>query len=446
MPRSGGDYIWMGRALHPSIGFVAGWAMWLSLVALLAGGAGTYGSVVIPDFALTMGYTWHIPGLITWADSFVSPQNIFISGMLGVVAFGVLITSLGAKVYSRVMVALAIVVLLGTVIVLGILITTSNSAFQADLGSYFGGTITYSGVLTQAHSSGSPYIGITMSATLLSIPFGVLLFNGFNYSVYIAGEVKNAKYSMLWGVLIALLICAVIDVIGLYFSMSMLSYPFNQAAFALFGAGKFPLGVSPWLAIFVPAVISSPYLSTFIQLGFLLFFPWWSCGLILSASRYVFAFSFDRILPAAFADVNPRFHIPIRATILTLIVGAILVYFTAYTSYIGQFLNTTTIWSIVWVIVGISAILLPIRRKDLSRGLPGGPRTLQLFGALSVIAMSITFYYAVTTPAIGPSTPDADGLLTVIFGTGIIIYVLRYFYFRGKGINLGAVLAEIPPE
>src|SRR6202040_977793 len=98
----------------------------------------------------------------------------------------------------------------------------------------------------------------------------VLLFNGFNYSVYIAGEVKNAKYSMLWGVLIALLICAVIDVIGLYFSMSMLSYPFNQAAFALFGAGKFPLGVSPWLAVFVPAVVSSPYLSTFIQLGFLL--------------------------------------------------------------------------------------------------------------------------------------------------------------------------------
>jgi basic amino acid/polyamine antiporter, APA family len=446
MPRSGGDYIWMGRSLHPSVGFIAGWAMWLSFIALMSGGAATWGSVVIPDFALTMGYTWHVSGLITWAQSFVSPENTFLYGMGGVIVFGVIITSLGAKVYSRLMVVLAIIIMVGTITVLALLAVTSNSTFAADVGNYFQGTITYNGVLTQAQASGWSYTPIMTSVTLLSIPFGVLLFNGFNYSAYISGEVKNAKYSMLWGILIALGICAVIDIIGLFLSMRMLSYEFNQAAFSLFGAGKFPLGVSPWLAVFVPAVIGSPYLATFVQLGFLIFFPWWGCGLVLSASRYVFAFSFDRILPTAFADVNPRFHIPVKATILTLIVAALLMYFTAYTSYIGQFLNTTTIWSIVWIIVGISAIVFPIRRKDLAHGLVGGKWLLPIFGLLSVIAMSITLYYAVTTPAIGPSTADADALLAVIFGSGIVIYVLRYFYFRGKGINLGAVLQEIPPE
>src|SRR5208337_4422698 len=84
MPRSGGDYIWMGRSLHPSVGFVAGWAMWLSFVALLSGGAGAWGSVVVPDFALTMGYIWHNVGWINWATSFVNPNNVFLSGMLGV--------------------------------------------------------------------------------------------------------------------------------------------------------------------------------------------------------------------------------------------------------------------------------------------------------------------------------------------------------------------------
>ena len=72
MPRSGGDYVWMGRSLHPSVGFIAGWAMWLSFIALMAGGASTWGAVVIPDFALTMGYTWHNPGLITWAAGFAN--------------------------------------------------------------------------------------------------------------------------------------------------------------------------------------------------------------------------------------------------------------------------------------------------------------------------------------------------------------------------------------
>jgi amino acid transporter len=446
MPRSGGDYVWMGRSLHPSVGFIAGWAMWLSFIALMSGGASTWGSVVIPDFALTMGYTWHNNGLITWAAGFATPENIFLSGMLGVIGFGVLVTSLGAKFYSRLMVVLAIIIMVGTLAVIGILAVTSQSTFATDLATYFNGQITYNGVISSATSAGFNYIPITTNITLLSIPFGVLLFNGFNYSVYIGGEVKNTRYSMLWGVLIALAICAVIDISGLFLSMRMLGYPFNQAAFALFGAGKFPLGVSPWLAVFVPSVIGSPYLATFVQLGFLIFFPWWGCGLVLAASRYVFAFSFDRILPSAFSDVNPRFHIPIRATILTLIVAFILMYFTVYTSYIGQFLNTTTIWSIVWIIVGISAIVFPIRRKDLSAGLPGGRRVLQLFGGLSVIAMSITLYYPVTTPAIGPSTAAADGLLAAIFGSGIVIYLLRYFYFKGKGINLGSVLQEIPPE
>ncbi|MDA4134615.1 MAG: APC family permease [Thaumarchaeota archaeon] len=451
MPRSGGDYIWMGRSLHPSIGFVAGWAMWLSFVALLSGGAGAWGSVVVPDFALTMGYTWHNVGLINWATSFVTPNNVFLSGMLGVVIFGVIITSLGARIYSKVMITLAIIVFLGTFIMLAFVIGTSNAAFASDFTSFFTSTpgaasVTYSGILSSAATNNFPYLPITTSATLLSIPFGVLLFNGFNYSVYISGEVKNAKYSMLWGVIIALVICAVIDILGLFFAMRMLSYPFNQAAFSLFGAGQLSLGVAPWLAVFVPAILGNAYLATFVQFSFLVFFPWWACGLVLSASRYVFAFSFDRILPTAFADINERLHIPLKATILTLVVGAILVAFTAYTSYIGQVLNTTTIWAIVWIVVGISAIAFPIRRKDLAKGLPGGPRVLQIFGALSIVAMAITLYFALTTPAIGPATPAADGLLATIFGSGIIIYAARYYYFKGKGINLGAVLSEIPPE
>ena len=191
----------------------------------------------------------------------------------------------------------------------------------------------------------------------------------------------------------------------------------------------------------MPAILGNAYLATFVQFSFLLFFPWWACGLVLSASRYVFAFSFDRILPSTFADINARLHIPIKATILTLIVGAVLVYFTAYTSYIGQVLNTTTIWAIVWIIVGISAIVFPIRRKDLAKGLPGGPRALQIFGFLSVVAMAITLYFARHDAGDWPCDPCCR----CPFGDHLRVRhasstLLRYYYFKGKGINLGAVL------
>jgi amino acid transporter len=98
---------------------------------------------------------------------------------------------------------------------------------------------------------------VNSTATFLAIPFGVLLFNGFNYSVYVSGEVKNVKRGMMWGVIAALAIAGIFDIIGIYICMQAEGYPFVQAAFALFGAGKFPLGVSPWTPLFIPAVLGT---------------------------------------------------------------------------------------------------------------------------------------------------------------------------------------------
>jgi hypothetical protein len=60
--------------------------------------------------------------------------------------------------------------------------------------------------------------------------------------------------------------------------------------------------------------------------------------------------------------------------------------------------------------------------------------------------MGTTFYWAATNPAIGPSTASSAILLAVIFGSGLIIYLARYFYFKTKGIDLILSQREIPPE
>jgi amino acid transporter len=195
----------------------------------------------------------------------------------------------------------------------------------------------------------------------------------------------------------------------------------------------------------VPAVIQNPALLFYIQLGFLLFFIWWTAAVVLAATRYVFAFSFDRLLPSIFADVSQRFHYPVKAVILNVVIGAIFLYIATYTSYLSQTLNTTTIWAMIWVLVGITAIVLPFKRKDLAAYLPGG-KLISVFGVLTVIAFSLTFYYAVTTPAIGPSTPQADLILGVIFGIAFVIYAISYFRNKARGIDLSLLGKEIPPE
>jgi len=255
------------------------------------------------------------------------------------------------------------------------------------------------------------------------------------------------RRGMLWGVIAALAIAGIFDIIGIYAVMNAQGYPFTQAAFALFGAGKFPMGVSPWTPLFIPAVLSNPYLSSFVEFGFLLFNFWWAAGLALVSTRYVFAFSFDRVLPTFFADINDRLHIPLKATVLTFIIGAIITYIVVYTTYIGQLLNVITIWTIIWILIGISAIVFPFLRKDMAQGLVGGRWLLPICGVGTILGMGMTFYWSITIPALGVSlNPASASLLAVIFGSAVVIYLARYFYFKSRGLDLILVQKMIPPE
>ena len=444
MPRSGGDYVWMGRTLNPVLGFVGGWAMWISFLALLAAGGAVWGEVVVPVVLATLGYIWNIPYFVTLGST-MSMTSMFVAGIV-LLLVGVLFTSFGPRAYSWMMKVLGVIMILGTIFVIGILATTSNATFVNAFNNYGGVNETYAGVIQQAASTGWSYAPVNSAATLLSIPFGILLFNGFNYSVYVSGEMKDVKKSMLWGTIICLLICGALDIAGLYFAMNMIGYQFNQAAYALFAAGKWPWAVAPWLALFLPSVVSNPYLSTFIQIGWLAFYFWWAAGLFLASSRYVFAFSFDRILPVAFADINEKLHFPLKATMLNLILAILILYITVFTTYVGQVLNTTTIWAIVWAIVAISAIVYPFRKHLQSTGLIGGKWAYVISGALTFVAMSLTVYYAFTTPAVGPSTLLSDEFLLAILLSGIGIYAGRYYMLKKRGIDLGLALKEIPPE
>jgi amino acid transporter len=442
MPRSGGDYIWLGRTLNPVLGFVGGWAMFISFIGLLASASVTEPGVVMPDVAVALGYIWNNPGLIAWGQNFASSNTNLFAGTLLTVVVGIVIASFTPRIYSKIMLILAGIIFLASFIFIGAFATATSSSFAAGLSAMTNGNVTVSSLVSQCNC----YTPVNTSATLLAIPFGVLLFNGFNYSVYISGEVRNVKHGMFWGVLVALLICGILDLVGLYFVVQAESYPFVQAAFGLFGAGKFSMGVSPWSPVFIPAVLSNPYLSSFVESGFLLFNFWWAAGLGICISRYVFAFSFDRVLPTVFADVNDRLHVPLKAVGFTMVIAIILTAIAIYTTYIGQLLNVVTIWSIVWVLVGLSAIVLPFWRKQFTSGLPGGRVLLPLFGVLTVIGMGATFYWSVTNPAIGPTTPGSVALLVAIFGSGLVIYLARYFYFKRKDLDLIKGQMEIPPE
>ncbi len=325
--------------------------------------------------------------------------------------------------------------------------TSTHADFVNALNGYGGTNITYSGIISQAQASGWSSVPLSMGASLLSIPLAVLLYNGQNFSAAAAGEIKNVKSSMWYAILGSLFFAWLLNIIGTQLSINVVGYDFVQAALSL--GSSWPLAAPPWMPLFVSMLTHNFALLFLIQLGWLLTFLWNIPGFLLVATRYVFAFSFDRVFPGRFADINDRFHFPIKAMILNTICAIIFLTLATFTSYLGIFLNSVAIWSIVWFLGSAVAVILPYKKKDLVKSLPGSGWKvpfLSIVGFIAMIFMAVNFFYSVTTPAIGPSTPGADAILITIFVAGLIVYFVSNSINKRKGIDLKLVYADIPPE
>lgn len=134
---------------------------------------------------------------------------------------------------------------------------------------------------------------------------------------------------------------------------------------------------------------------------------------VLIATRNLFSWSFDRLLPGKLADVNERLHSPVIATIVIAIVIEVFTYITIKTNYFGQLLG------------------------------------LAAFSAL----VGTLCYIAFTSLAFG-GTPDVlnPSFLRGVFFTSLGIIIPGLFYFvsqlinRTRKLDISQAFKDIPPE
>jgi amino acid transporter len=343
-----------------------------------------------------------------------------------------------------------VIVVVGMLIGYAALATSTPADFANAINGYGGSNLTFQGVISAAQASGWTYAPLSFATTLVSIPFSILLFNGFNYSAAASGEIKRPERSMMIGIIGALIFGLIVNVIGMQLAINVIGYPFFQASGYLYANGKWPLPAEPWLGLLISPLIHNPILLILVQLGWLIMLPWELIALSLVCTRYSFAFAFDRVLPVRLANINDRFSFPVNSSILNFVIGAIFLALTTWTTYLGLYLNQVTIWSSVWFLSSLVAVVLPHTRfKELVKSLPGANWKvpfLSIVGLLSMVSMAVTFYYAVSTPAIGPSTVGADLMLAVIFLVGAGVYIASYYYNKSRGIDLNLIYSVIPPE
>jgi basic amino acid/polyamine antiporter, APA family len=485
MPRSGGDYVFSSRILHPFLGWLESWTLVIASVLIIA--------FEVPLVLRNLQITARIIGIgagghfFTHANSWFTDSSGSITGLPGFIASLIVLLLIGAvcvlptRTFHRVVTALAgfgVACFIG-MFLFGLLFTHRHS-FNANLPHYTGGVtaakIAASGKEAFLPGTSHNFISDLFSTTVFPLMLSVLLFQfiGFQYSAYIAGEVRG---NVRRGVLIALVGALLIGVLANSVYVDAISSHFGFNTQVSWGASYWgfnenlsvlPLGQPNSMPLL--AVIANHGLWpiwALISLGGVLF-PFLLCPVYINfISRMQLAWSLDRQVPEWFGQVSERIRGPLNAIIATLGLTALFLFFQSFKT-LPTFLATTghklnlagTAWFsitmavLTWTLPGVNAMLVRWRRPDLVRNAPYGKR-LPWIGLAWIVFPLWIYIFAVIKPIV--NALKGGSALTYLETNGIIdaglfylLGIIIYFVMRNRAVKAGVdekmLFTELPPD
>jgi APA family basic amino acid/polyamine antiporter len=348
VPVAGSAYTFSYASLGELVAWIIGWDLILELAlgaSTVAVGWSTYFADVMKEAGIT------IPG---WAygegHNLVAAAIVLI--LTAVICVGIKISAQVNFVF--VVVKLAIVLL---VIVAGIFfIKTANwSPFIPPSGSKAASGAAATPSLLQDLGFAPGAFGISGIFTGASLVFFAYI--GFDIVATAAEETKNPKRDMPIGILGSLAICTTLYVAVSLVVTGMVKYTDIKVDAPLAEAFR---------------SVGHPGFATVVSVGALVGLTSVMLILMLGQSRVFFAMSRDRLLPPMFSQINPRFGTPLRTTILTGGVVAVISTFVPL-SELAELVNIGTLFAFVLVAIGV--LVLRRTRPDLERAFrcPGVP-------------------------------------------------------------------------
>jgi amino acid transporter len=446
MPRAGGDYVFISRAFSGALGFVASFLLFIAV--LISAGSGSYwafaeagtqlsfGGQVIGDSTLA-----NLGNLITpWTTT--SPWLLFGVGVI-ILGAGGLAVMLGGRFFRILVYSFFAYGLFTMIIVLGVFLAHSHTDFTTAYGRMFDGGVAK--VFADAASKGySP--GVSLAQLGAIVPLLFVSIGPYPVMQTVGGEIRNPKRSLLFGIVLAELVSIFVWLGLTYVLDSVVGISFIEAWTLTVGGGAATVPTA-----FATILDPNRVLLWIIVVGLFIGNIGWSWLSVVFVSRLFMAWSFDRILPSALAHVDDRLHTPTTAILLATMLAAIPMYLEYFTSFITAQVNAIFLYAVVWFLAGVSAAILPFRRKAIFEASPAktmiGPiPVLSLFGILGAALFGYMGYNALTNPAIGPFALDAQLFIIGIMLLPTIIYAVSYYYNRKRGIDLRLLCTQLPPD
>ena len=447
MPRSGGDYVWVSRTLHPSLGFLVNFSLTFVFLTWVAFNFTFMLSVVGPAASYVAGIHNHY---------FTSPSKgelMLIATILTTAFAGLMI--IGVRSVARYMAVTFALVWIGMIGWLVAMLVGSHGHFVQEWNQQSG--TTYNGIIKQAHQLGfNAGGGIAWGATLFAMVYCFQVYTGFQWTGYFAGEIKNARRTAVTSIIGGLIASAVIYMVGVGLIYKYFGFKFfGSLVYLGLGGGSdhYHLAFSPYLAALANFLPGPHFFEIAVAAAFVLAILWWTPTGFMLGTRNVFAWSFDRLAPARLTDVSDRFHTPVVATIFIALVIELLNYLNIYQGLGAYLLNIIAVMGGAFIIVSIAAALAPWLRRDLHAQGPNWATTkvagipvITLVAVVSGAAWAFVIYTAFHT-GFGGSLgwkPMVKAFTAPVIA--IVWYLGVWAYRRMQGIDLTRTFQEIPPE
>jgi APA family basic amino acid/polyamine antiporter len=406
VPVAGSAYTFSYASLGEVIAWIIGWDLILELAlgaSTVAVGWSNYFADVLKTIGITLPASAYSESPTLTRPNLVSAAIVLI--LTAVICAGIKISARLNAVIVTIKVAIVLFV-----IVAGLFyVKASNySPFVPPAGSppAKGATSTPSLLADLGFSAGSFGIGGIFSAAALVF----FAFIGFDIVATAAEETRNPQRDLPRGILGSLAICTLLYVAVSLVVTGMVRY--NQMSIA-----------APLAEAF--RQVGRPGFATVISIGALAGLTTVMMILLLGQSRVFFAMSRDRLLPPVFSQVSRRTGTPVRVTVTTGIVVAVISAFVPLTE-LAELVNIGTLFAFVLVAIGV--LVLRRTRPDLPRAFrtPGVP-------VLPIVSALASVYLMLNLPA----------LTWVRFLIWMVLGLVLYFAYGVRRSRLAAGAADV---
>jgi len=460
IPRSGGDYVWVGRIFNPGLGFVANFAFTILSISVVGAVAPWIGQWSIAPLFYDLGILDKNPSYIAIANSLQSPSSAFLISAVFIIIAGLVVAASSRLAANTAKYWTILSFIIGAIFIVTVL-SAGSSTFAQNFNSLSGSNMTYDQIVTLGQQSGA-YNGFPPLLSSSSLYAGALLgglsFLGFNSSAYFAGETKrNPRTQILAQLGGALIFCTLqTAVIAAEYFGEGPSFANSLAALWVSGSSSYPgiAGVPPLGSSLAMFWTQNQVLIAIFTLSFGVTAMVMNVSIFFTLSRNLFAWSFDRVAPSVFANINPRTRTPVYAISIMTIIGLVYAYITIFQYGLLSTLFTygTAGTFMVFIVVALAGIIYPYWRKDifdsadpLSQKKLGGVPLVSILGVLSIIVSVVTIY-GILLPAIGNVGSIVLTGIIPTFLIGAVLYGVMWAIRRNQGINLSLLQKQIPPE